>query len=45
MTTPIDEEAEIRRLERETEGLKILIAVSDRAGDDPKPIGPGGGHY
>ena len=21
------------------------IAVSDRAGDDPKPIGPGGGHY
>ena len=21
------------------------IAVSDRAGDDPKPIGPDGGHY
>ena len=26
MTTPIDEEAEIRRLERETEGLKMLTA-------------------
>ena len=29
MTTPIDEEAEIRRLERETEGLKMLTAQQD----------------
>ena len=29
MTTPIDEEAEIRRLERETEGLKILKEQQD----------------
>ena len=29
MTTAIDEEAEIRRLERETEGLKMLTAQQD----------------
>ena len=34
MTTPIDEEAEIRRLERETEGLKMLTAQQDAKNEE-----------